>query len=260
VFRAARALQQAGVAALRFNFRGVGRSEGVHDDGRGEQDDVRAALDEAARRFPGLPLWRAASPSGPPWPCARAAVTRACARCSRWASRSPWSRTRPSWTPAALRGSSSREIRTSSGAAPRSRPSWKSSPSPARSSSCPGPTTSSPATSTPCKSGQRVGGRAALGAVRLTSLPPRGLPPPLEDQGLQGGHRERLWSAPRWSETNRPDTARAAKIKAVPTTAFNKQNRTTAPTHSRALPNAGPSQRNRHRISSRRSNTRWQCW
>jgi alpha/beta superfamily hydrolase len=56
VFRAARALQQAGVAALRFNFRGVGRSEGVHDDGRGEQDDVRAALDEAARRHPGLPL------------------------------------------------------------------------------------------------------------------------------------------------------------------------------------------------------------
>ena len=56
VFRSARALQHAGVAALRFNFRGVGRSEGVHDDGRGEQDDVRAALDEVERRFPGLPL------------------------------------------------------------------------------------------------------------------------------------------------------------------------------------------------------------
>jgi hypothetical protein len=56
VFRAARALQHAGLAALRFNFRGVGRSEGVHDDGRGEQDDVRAALDEVGRRFPGLPL------------------------------------------------------------------------------------------------------------------------------------------------------------------------------------------------------------
>ena len=56
VFRAARALQHAGVAALRFNFRGVGRSEGVHDEGRGEQDDVRAALDEAQRRCPGLPL------------------------------------------------------------------------------------------------------------------------------------------------------------------------------------------------------------
>jgi alpha/beta superfamily hydrolase len=56
VFRAAKALQSAGLAALRFNFRGVGRSEGVHDDGNGEQEDARAALDELARRFPGLPL------------------------------------------------------------------------------------------------------------------------------------------------------------------------------------------------------------
>jgi alpha/beta superfamily hydrolase len=56
VFRAAKALQDEGVAALRFNFRGVSRSEGVHDHGRGEQDDVRAALDELERRFPGLPL------------------------------------------------------------------------------------------------------------------------------------------------------------------------------------------------------------
>ena len=56
VFRAAKALQHEGVAALRFNFRGVGRSEGVHDQGRGEQDDVRSALDHAERRFPGLPL------------------------------------------------------------------------------------------------------------------------------------------------------------------------------------------------------------
>lgn len=56
VFRAAKALQSKGVAALRFNFRGVGRSEGVHDDGAGEQDDARAALDELERRFPGLPL------------------------------------------------------------------------------------------------------------------------------------------------------------------------------------------------------------
>jgi alpha/beta superfamily hydrolase len=56
VFRAAKALQQEGVAALRFNFRGVGRSEGKHDDGEGEQGDVRAALDEMQRRFPRLPL------------------------------------------------------------------------------------------------------------------------------------------------------------------------------------------------------------
>jgi uncharacterized protein len=56
VFRAAKGLQAEGVAALRFNFRGVGRSEGTHDEGRGEQDDVRAALDELQRRLPGLPL------------------------------------------------------------------------------------------------------------------------------------------------------------------------------------------------------------
>jgi hypothetical protein len=56
VFRAAKALQQHGVAVLRFNFRGVGRSEGTHDQGRGEQDDVRAALAEVQRRFPALPV------------------------------------------------------------------------------------------------------------------------------------------------------------------------------------------------------------
>ena len=56
VFRAAKALQSEGIAALRFNFRGVGRSEGRHDEGRGEQDDVRAALDEVERRFPARPI------------------------------------------------------------------------------------------------------------------------------------------------------------------------------------------------------------
>ena len=56
LFRAAKALQAHGAAVLRFNFRGVGRSEGTHDDGRGEQDDARAALDEMARRFPALPM------------------------------------------------------------------------------------------------------------------------------------------------------------------------------------------------------------
>lgn len=56
VFRAAKALQSAGLAVLRFNFRGVGRSEGVHDDGIGEQDDAIAALSELRARVPGVPL------------------------------------------------------------------------------------------------------------------------------------------------------------------------------------------------------------
>jgi alpha/beta superfamily hydrolase len=56
VFRIAKALQENGAAVLRFNFRGVGRSEGTHDHGRGEQDDALAGLDEMARRFPSLPL------------------------------------------------------------------------------------------------------------------------------------------------------------------------------------------------------------
>jgi hypothetical protein len=56
VFRAAKALQAHSIPALRFNFRGVGRSEGHYDEGRGEVDDARAALDEMAKRFPGVPL------------------------------------------------------------------------------------------------------------------------------------------------------------------------------------------------------------
>jgi alpha/beta superfamily hydrolase len=45
VFHAAKALNSFGFPVLRFNFRGAGRSEGKHDEGRGERDDVRAALD-----------------------------------------------------------------------------------------------------------------------------------------------------------------------------------------------------------------------
>ncbi len=57
VYETARALTRLGVAVLRFNFRGAGRSPGTFDQGRGEQDDYRAALDFAADRFPGLPVW-----------------------------------------------------------------------------------------------------------------------------------------------------------------------------------------------------------
>jgi uncharacterized protein len=56
VYHAAKTMQRAGLPVLRFNFRGVGLSQGTHDGGRGEQDDVRAALDFLAARFPGTPL------------------------------------------------------------------------------------------------------------------------------------------------------------------------------------------------------------
>lgn len=55
VFRAAKTLSRAGYGVLRFNFRGVGLSQGRYDGGRGEADDFRAALDEAERRG-GAPL------------------------------------------------------------------------------------------------------------------------------------------------------------------------------------------------------------
>ena len=55
VYHAMKAFQSLGLPVLRFNFRGTGLSEGVHDHGRGEQDDVRAALDWLDRNL-GLPI------------------------------------------------------------------------------------------------------------------------------------------------------------------------------------------------------------
>src|ERR1700761_7462303 len=51
VYHAMKALQAYGLPVLRFNFRGTGLSEGVHDDGHGEQEDVRAALDWLDREY-----------------------------------------------------------------------------------------------------------------------------------------------------------------------------------------------------------------
>jgi len=59
VFRIARALQRAGLSVVRFNFRGVEQSEGVHDGRGGAEDDALAVLDWLAERHPGLPLWAA---------------------------------------------------------------------------------------------------------------------------------------------------------------------------------------------------------
>lgn len=55
VFHATKALQGFGFPVLRFNFRGTGLSEGKHDEGRGEFDDVRTALNWLAKEF-SLPL------------------------------------------------------------------------------------------------------------------------------------------------------------------------------------------------------------
>lgn len=57
LYQAAKAMPRIGVAALRFNFRGVGRSAGTFDAGPGEQADFRAAIDVAQERFPDVPIW-----------------------------------------------------------------------------------------------------------------------------------------------------------------------------------------------------------
>jgi uncharacterized protein len=56
VYQAAKTLHRRGIPVLRFNFRGAGMSEGQHDKGQGEREDVRAGLDYVAKDFPGLPI------------------------------------------------------------------------------------------------------------------------------------------------------------------------------------------------------------
>jgi hypothetical protein len=59
VFQSAKALSRIGCVVLRFNFRGVGRSSGAWDDGYGEIDDYRAAVDFLASQYPDLEMWAA---------------------------------------------------------------------------------------------------------------------------------------------------------------------------------------------------------
>ena len=56
VFRAASALNDAGLITLRINFRGVGQSTGRHDEGRGEVADVQAGLNYLVENYPILPI------------------------------------------------------------------------------------------------------------------------------------------------------------------------------------------------------------
>ena len=55
----ARTFFDAGAAVCRFNFRGVGASEGTHDEARGETDDMLRVIAHAMKTNAGLPLWLA---------------------------------------------------------------------------------------------------------------------------------------------------------------------------------------------------------
>src|ERR671931_565429 len=55
VYQGAKAFARIGCAVLRFNYRGVGTSDGAWDEGRGEKDDFRAAIDFMRARHPNVP-------------------------------------------------------------------------------------------------------------------------------------------------------------------------------------------------------------
>jgi alpha/beta superfamily hydrolase len=59
VHQLAKTFNDMGAVSVRFNFRGVGGSEGEYDEGRGEVDDLLAIARWAEERWPGLPLWLA---------------------------------------------------------------------------------------------------------------------------------------------------------------------------------------------------------
>jgi alpha/beta superfamily hydrolase len=59
VYHVAQGLTRAGCVVWRFNFRGVGTSDGQYDRGAGEMDDMRAVIDHAAAASPALPIWSA---------------------------------------------------------------------------------------------------------------------------------------------------------------------------------------------------------
>ncbi len=56
IFRSGKAVMEAGFAALRFNFRGVGASTGSFDEGDGERDDVVSVIGWLERKYPAIPL------------------------------------------------------------------------------------------------------------------------------------------------------------------------------------------------------------
>ncbi len=59
VYWMSRSFEDMGYSVLRFNFRGVEKSEGAWDEGKGESDDVSTALDWLVRQQPHSPLYLA---------------------------------------------------------------------------------------------------------------------------------------------------------------------------------------------------------
>ncbi len=57
VHQLAKTFTDLGAVSTRFNFRGVGDSEGEYDEGRGELQDLLAVVAWAQAHWPGLPLW-----------------------------------------------------------------------------------------------------------------------------------------------------------------------------------------------------------
>jgi len=53
----AKSFTELGAAAVRFNYRGVGASEGTYDEGNGETLDALAVVEWAQERWPSVPLW-----------------------------------------------------------------------------------------------------------------------------------------------------------------------------------------------------------
>jgi hypothetical protein len=74
VHRVASTLHDLGADVLRFNYRGVGRSQGAYDEGRGELEDARAAVRWMRARYPGARTWLAGFSFGA-WIAARLAAS-----------------------------------------------------------------------------------------------------------------------------------------------------------------------------------------
>ena len=59
IYTVSRTIASLGIPSIRFNFRGVGNSDGEYDEGRGEQQDLIKVIEWAQRQYPNRPVWLA---------------------------------------------------------------------------------------------------------------------------------------------------------------------------------------------------------